>query len=36
VEPELETFNRNHPVRCLRAQDIYEGRLSPYPEEEKA
>jgi peptide/nickel transport system ATP-binding protein/oligopeptide transport system ATP-binding protein len=35
-EPQLETFNQSHPFRCLRAKDIYEGRLSPFPEEERA
>jgi oligopeptide/dipeptide ABC transporter ATP-binding protein len=35
VEPQLETLDESHPFRCLRARDIYEGRLSPFPEEEK-
>ena len=36
VEPQLENLDQSHPFRCIRARDIYEGRLSPFPQEEKA
>jgi len=36
VEPTLDTIEDGHLVRCLRVADIRGGRLSPYPEAERA
>ena len=32
INPELETYDNDHSVRCLRSREIYQGRLSPFPE----
>ena len=35
-EPELVTYDGNHPVRCLRSEEIHSRSVSPFPSKEAA